>query len=67
GDMALVDTPNGKRYAIATLIRRPHNDGRARELIRRISQLTFKELNRAITPAGKAELVPVEIPEMGGR
>ncbi|MDJ0705082.1 MAG: serine hydrolase [Leptolyngbyaceae cyanobacterium MO_188.B28] len=65
GDMALVDVPNGKRYAIATLIQRPHNDGRARELIRRISQLTYKELNRAVEPVIEAEQAPVEIPEMG--
>ena len=65
GDVALVDIPNGKRYAIATLIRRPHNDGRARELIRRISQLTFKELNRAVVPTIEAEEGSVEIPEMG--
>jgi beta-lactamase class A len=51
GDAALVDLPNGKRYAIATLVQRPENDGRARELIRRISQTVYQEMHIAIVPA----------------
>ncbi|NEQ49561.1 MAG: serine hydrolase [Leptolyngbya sp. SIO3F4] len=48
GDVALMDLPNGKRYAIATLVQRPDNDGRARELIRRISQTVFQQMNNAV-------------------
>ncbi|NEP17257.1 MAG: serine hydrolase [Leptolyngbya sp. SIO4C1] len=49
-DVALVDLPNGKRYALATLVQRPDNDGRAGELIRRISQTVAQEMNKAVTP-----------------
>lgn len=48
GDVALMDLPNGKRYAIATLVKRPDNDGRARELIRRISQTVYQTMNNAL-------------------
>lgn len=48
GDVALMDLSNGKRYAIATLVQRPDNDGRARELIRRISQTVHQTMNTAI-------------------
>lgn len=51
GDVALVDLPNGKRYAIATLVERPTNDGRAQELIRRISGQTYQESAKAVQPA----------------
>ncbi len=37
GDVGLVDMPNGKRYAIATVVQRPHNDNRAQDLIRRMN------------------------------
>ena len=47
-DVALMDLPNGKRYAIATLVQRPNNDGRARELIRRISQTVYQTMNNAV-------------------
>ncbi|MEO0457042.1 MAG: serine hydrolase [Cyanobacteria bacterium P01_A01_bin.114] len=50
GDVALVDLANGKRYAIAALVQRPENDGRAHELIRRISQTVAQEMNKAINP-----------------
>jgi beta-lactamase class A len=45
GDVALMDLANGKRYAIATLVQRPENDGRAQELIRRISQTVYQTMN----------------------
>lgn len=48
GDVALMDLPNGKRYAIAALVQRPDNDGRARELIRRVSQTVYQAMNSAI-------------------
>ena len=47
-DVALMDLSNGKRYAIATLVQRPNNDGRARELIRRISQTVYQTMNNAV-------------------
>lgn len=51
GDVALIDLPNGKRYVIAALVERPSNDGRAQELIRRISGQTYQEAAKAIQPA----------------
>lgn len=47
-DVALMDLSNGKRYAIAALVQRPNNDGRARELIRRISQTVYQTMNNAV-------------------
>ncbi|MBT9311158.1 serine hydrolase [Leptothoe kymatousa] len=49
GDVALIDVPNGKRYAIAALVQRPDNDGRARELIRRISQIVYQTMDDAVS------------------
>ncbi len=51
GDVALVDLSNGKRYIVATLVERPSNDGRAAELIQRISKRTYQEADEAIRPA----------------
>ncbi|MEL7329238.1 MAG: serine hydrolase [Cyanobacteria bacterium J06559_1] len=59
GDVALVDLPNGKRYAIAAIVERPDNDGRASELIRSISKQTYQEaakaIQSAVTPLGNSE------------
>ncbi len=48
GDVALMDLASGKRYAIAALVQRPENDGRARELIRRISQTVYQSMNQPV-------------------
>lgn len=58
-DVALVDTPTGKRYALATLIKRPDNDGRAGELIRRIAERVHKEMNQAPPLSGEPPVQPV--------
>ncbi|MEB3339019.1 MAG: serine hydrolase [Leptolyngbyaceae bacterium] len=50
GDVGLVDMPNGKRYVAVAMVKRPHNDDRAQELIRQISKAAYKYLNRP-TPA----------------
>ncbi|MBT9316968.1 serine hydrolase [Leptothoe spongobia] len=67
GDVALMDLPNGKRYAIATLVQRPDNDGRARELIRRISQTVYQTMNNAVPVlkpvAPSTETAPSSIPQ----
>ena len=63
GDAALVDLPNGKRYAIAVIVERPTNDGRAAELIHRISGRVYQEANKAIPkPAPAAEAVDSPTP-----
>lgn len=41
GDSGLVDMPNGKRYAISVMVKRPDNDQRANEMIRQISRATY--------------------------
>lgn len=46
GDVGLVDMPNGKRYIAVAMVKRPHNDGRAQELIRQISRAAYQELNK---------------------
>lgn len=42
GDVGLIDMPNGQRYVAAAMVKRPHNDPRAQELIRKISRLTYQ-------------------------
>ncbi len=42
GDAGIVDMPNGKRYAIAVMVKRPDNDQRANEMIRQISRATYE-------------------------
>lgn len=41
GDTGLIEMPNGQRYVATVMVRRPHNDPRAQELIRAISRLTY--------------------------
>ena len=72
GDAALVDLPNGKRYAIAVIVERPTNDGRAAELIHRISGQVYQEANKAIpkpVPTAEAADSPTpaaeDIPDVG--
>jgi beta-lactamase class A len=57
GDVAIVEAPNGKRYAFAVLVERPHNDGRAAELIRRIAEAIHGEMNQPVAPIG-GDVVP---------
>lgn len=47
GDVGLVDVPNGKRYAIAVQVQRPHNDARAGEVIRQISNQVYSTMEQA--------------------
>jgi len=53
GDVALVDTPNGQRYVLALMVQRRDNDGRASELVRRLTQATHDELNQPLAPVGR--------------
>jgi beta-lactamase class A len=45
-DAGLVDMPNGKRYLVATIVTRPHNDPAAEELIRQMSRVIYQSFNR---------------------
>jgi len=46
GDVGLVDMPSGKRYIAVAMVKRPHNDGRAQELIRQISRTVYQQFNK---------------------
>jgi len=59
GDAGLVDVPNGKRYAIAVQVQRPHNDTRAHEIIRRVSSQVYSVME-------DASLNPSQSPARGG-
>lgn len=54
GDAGLVDLPNGKRYILVAMVQRPHNDGRAQELIRLTSRAVYDHLNVPLAPAKPA-------------
>lgn len=51
GDTGLVDLPNGKRYAITAIVKRPHNDDRAYDVIVRLGGAVYDYLNHAGAPA----------------
>lgn len=42
GDAGVIDMPNGKRYLAAVMVKRPHNDPQAQELIRNISKQVYQ-------------------------
>lgn len=46
GDVGLVDMPNGKRYVAVAMVKRPHNDSRAQELIRQISRSAYQQFTK---------------------
>lgn len=45
-DVGLVDMPTGKRYIVVAMVKRPHNDDSAQDLIRQISSLTYEYFNQ---------------------
>lgn len=42
GDAGVIDMPNGKRYLATVMVKRPHNDPQAQELIRQISKQVYQ-------------------------
>lgn len=54
GDVGLVDMPSGKRYIAAVMVRRPHNDSRAQELIRQVSRAVYQQFNKPAIPSATA-------------
>lgn len=62
GDIALIDVPNGKRYTLALLVQRPTNDGRASELIRRMTDTVHAEMAQPVAPVGTPSVTPVSTP-----
>jgi beta-lactamase class A len=59
GDSGLIDLPNGKRYVLSVLVKRPAEDDRAAEIVRQVSQLTqdyFSGSGNVVTPTGNPDL-----------
>jgi beta-lactamase class A len=42
GDAGIIDMPNGKRYIMAVMVKRPHNDENGRKLIQEISREVYQ-------------------------
>jgi len=58
GDVGLIDMPSGRRYAIAVMVKRPHNDGRAQDLIRQIAAVVYEHFGGKPTVAPSPVAVP---------
>lgn len=56
GDVGVVDLQTGHRYAIAAMVKRPHNDTRAQDLIRQIAAVVYEQFG------GQPVLLPSPIP-----
>ncbi|MBW4661676.1 MAG: class A beta-lactamase-related serine hydrolase [Drouetiella hepatica Uher 2000/2452] len=56
GDTGIIDMPNGKRYAITLMVKRPHNDDRAQELIRQMAGTVYDHLNQSV--GGRSSTAP---------
>ena len=51
-DIGMVDLLTGKRYIVSVMVKRPHNDIAAEELIRQISRTTYDYFNQPLpTPS----------------
>jgi beta-lactamase class A len=47
GDVGLIDLPNGKRYALSVLVKRPFNNGQAGTLIQQLSRISYQHFARS--------------------
>ena len=59
GDSGLIDLPNGKRYVLSAIVKRPAEDDRAAEIVRQVSQLAhdyFSGAGNIVTPTGNPDL-----------
>jgi beta-lactamase class A len=56
GDVGMVDLPTGRRYAVTAMVKRPHNDARAQDLIRQIAAIVYEHFG------GQPTLTPSPIP-----
>jgi beta-lactamase class A len=59
GDVGMVDLPTGRRYAVTAMVKRPHNDARAQDLIRQIAAIVYEHFG------GQPTLTPSPIPSPG--
>ncbi|PSF33076.1 serine hydrolase [Aphanothece hegewaldii CCALA 016] len=44
GDAGIIDMPNGKRYLMSIMVKRPHNDENGRKLIQEVSRVVYQHL-----------------------
>ncbi|WP_017303252.1 serine hydrolase [Spirulina subsalsa] len=58
-DAGLIDTPTGRRYLAAVIIQRPHNDPKAKDLIRDISREAYQYFNQPV-PTPDTTMAPLE-------
>ncbi|NEP01123.1 MAG: serine hydrolase [Symploca sp. SIO2E9] len=55
-DVGIVDMPTGKRYIIAVMVKRPHDDPSAQKLIRDISRTAYNYFNGPRTTPSKTSM-----------
>ncbi len=65
GDVGLIDMPNGKRYVMAALVKRPFNDEQGAELIRQMSRVAYNNLGQVGGAANRVPLNPNATPAPG--
>jgi beta-lactamase class A len=46
GDAGIIDMPNGRHYLAGIFVRRPHDDERGREFVRRVSRIVYNYLDQ---------------------
>jgi len=76
GDVGLVDLPSGKRYIAVVMVKRPHDDPRAQQLIRSISIAAYQQFNQGVAnpinpqygqptpPTGNTGYIPYSSPSL---
>lgn len=57
GDAGIIDMPNGKRYLMAIMVNRPHNDINGRKMIQEISRMVYQHFKWS-TPALTNQTTP---------
>jgi beta-lactamase class A len=67
GDVGLIDMPNGKRYVMAALVKRPFNDEQGAELIRQMSRVAYSNLSQVGAAPNGAPFTPNAAPPPGVR
>jgi len=64
-DVGLIDMPIGKRYIAAVMVKRPHNDAAAQELIRQISRTTYQYFRQPAAAASFTGAPAISAPAIG--
>jgi beta-lactamase class A len=64
-DTGLVDVPNGKRYIISIMVKRPNNDLRAEKLISSISRVVYQNLSQSTAPTNTNTIPTSSYPSPG--